>query len=117
MTRTRRRAVRFSAIFFLLCIVSCAATGQTQVEAKLSAAAQQALDKGVLAAKQDHDFIRAMEQFQEARRLAPGASIVYLNLGLAESKIPRRELRSVAWFAAYLAAEPDATSSSAIKEE
>jgi len=42
--------------------------------------------------------------------------VVFLNLGLAESKIPGRELRAIAWFGAYLAARPGAPNAAAVKE-
>jgi hypothetical protein len=38
-----------------------------------------------------------------------------LNLGLAESRIPGRELRAIAWFGAYLAANPTAPNAAAVK--
>jgi tetratricopeptide (TPR) repeat protein len=53
----------------------------------------------------------------EARKLAPDAPEIYFNLGLAESKIPGRELRAIAWFGAYLAANPSAPNASAIKQQ
>jgi hypothetical protein len=40
-----------------------------------------------------------------------------LNLGIAESKMPGRELRAMAWFGAYLSAAPDATNAAAVKEQ
>ena len=40
-----------------------------------------------------------------------------MNLGIAESKIPGRELRAIAWFGAYLVASPDAPNAAAVKEQ
>ncbi|MDI1320867.1 MAG: hypothetical protein PSW75_11850 [bacterium] len=82
----------------------------------LPPAAQEALSKGVIAAKVP-DYLLAIRYFEEARKLAPDAPIIYLNLGLAESKIPGRELRAMAWFGAYLAASPAAANAAAVKEQ
>lgn len=76
--------------------------------------AQPAFNKGVLAAQQQ-EWAIALQSFQDARKIAPTAPEIYYNLGLTESKIPGRELRSIAWLAAYLAAEPAAPNASAIK--
>jgi hypothetical protein len=38
-------------------------------------------------------------------------------MGLAESKIPGRELRAIAWFGAYLAANPNAPNAAAVKKQ
>ncbi|MEK6664279.1 MAG: tetratricopeptide repeat protein [Pseudomonadota bacterium] len=84
--------------------------------APLPPAAQEALNKGIIAAKVP-DYLLAIRFFEEARKLAPQAPVLYLNLGLAESRIPGRELRAIAWFGAYLAAYPDAPNAAAVKEE
>ena len=89
--------------------------GQTNVPAPLPPAAQEALDKGITAAKLP-DYLLAIRYFEGARKIAPDAPIIFLNLGLAESKIPGRELRAIAWFGAYLAAYPDAPKATAVKE-
>ena len=68
-----------------------AALAQTNAPAPLPPAAQEALNKGITAAKLP-DYLLAIRYFEEARKLAPDAPIVFLNLGLAESKIPGREL-------------------------
>lgn len=78
--------------------------------------AQEALNKGIIAAKVP-DYLLATRYFEEARRAAPQAPVIYLNLGLAESRIPGRELRAIAWFGAYLAAYPDAPNAAAVKEQ
>ena len=93
-----------------------AALAQTNVPAPLPAAAQEALTKGITAAKLP-DYPLAIRYFEEARKLAPDAPVIYLNLGLAESKIPGRELRAMACFGAYLAAYPDAPNTAAVKEQ
>ena len=76
--------------------------------------AQPAFNKGVLAAQQQEWDI-ALQSFQDARKAAPTAPEIYYNLGLTESKIPGRELRAIAWLAAYLAADPAARNASAVK--
>ena len=84
--------------------------------APLPPAAQEALDKGIIAAKVP-DYPLAIRYFEEARKAAPEAPVVYLNLGIAESKIPGRELRAMAWFGAYLAAFPQAPNAAAVREQ
>lgn len=76
--------------------------------------AQPAFSKGVLAAQQQEWDI-ALQSFQDARKIAPTAPEIYYNLGLTESKIPGRELRAIAWLAAYLAADPAAPNAAAVK--
>jgi tetratricopeptide (TPR) repeat protein len=73
--------------------------------AALPPAAQQAVDEGILRGKQG-DHKRAVACFQEARRAAPEAPEVFFYLGVAESKLPGRELRALAWFGAYRSAKP-----------
>jgi len=84
--------------------------------AQLPAGAQDAIDKGVIAAKVP-DYLLAVRYFEDARKLAPDAPVVYLNLGLAESRIPGRELRAIAWFGAYLTAYSNAPNASVVKEQ
>ena len=93
-----------------------AALAQTNAPAPLSPAAQEAVEKGITAAKLP-DYPLAIRYFEEARKLAPEAPVIYLNLGLAESKISGRELRAMAWFGAYLAAYSDAPNAAAVKEQ
>jgi hypothetical protein len=93
-----------------------AALAQTSAPAPLPSAAQDALNKGILAAKMP-DYPLATRYFEEARKLAPTAPVIFMNLGIAESKIPGRELRAIAWFGAYLAANPDAPNAAAVKEQ
>ena len=86
------------------------------LHAQLPPQAQAALEKGVLAAKQQ-EYALAIRYFQEARKSAPAAPAVLFNLGLAESKIAGRELRAMTWFRAYLAASPDAANAAAVNEQ
>jgi tetratricopeptide (TPR) repeat protein len=76
--------------------------------------AQTALNKG-LAAANAQQWETAIQNFQDARKIAPNAPEIDYDLGLAESKIPGRELRAVAWLAAYLAAAPNAPNAAAVK--
>ena len=106
----------------LICLVCLsislpyAAPAQTIAPAPLPPAAQQALDKGIIAAKVP-DYPLAIRFFEEARKLAPQAPVVFLNLGIAESKMPSRELRAIAWFGAYLAALPEAPNAAAVRQQ
>jgi tetratricopeptide (TPR) repeat protein len=106
------RQVRSTVL--LLCLAGLL-SAQT-VPQPLSPEAQEALNKGVIAAKVP-DYLLAIRYFEEARKLAPDAPEIYFNLGLAESKIPGRELRAIAWFGAYLAASPYAANAAAVKEQ
>ena len=100
-----------------ICIANpITALAQTNAAAPLPPAAQQALDKGIIAAKVP-DYPLAIRFFQEARKLAPQAPVILLNLGIAESKILGRELRAIAWFGAYLAAFPDGPNAAAVKQQ
>jgi tetratricopeptide (TPR) repeat protein len=93
-----------------------AAVAQTVAPAPLPPAAQEALNKGIIAAKVP-DYLLAIRFFEEARKIAPEAPVIFLNLGIAESKMPGRELRAIAWFGAYLAASPDAPNAAAVREQ
>lgn len=85
-------------------------------DAQLPPAAQAALDKGIIAAKLP-DYLLAIKYFQEARKSAPDAPAVFFNLGLAESRIPGRELRAICWFGAYLSVSPTAVNAAAVREQ
>ena len=78
--------------------------------------AQPAFNKGVLAAQQQAWDV-ALQSFQDARKIAPSSPELYYNLGLTESKIPGRELRAIAWLAAYLAGDPAAPNAGAVIRE
>ncbi len=113
MDKKTIRGLRFGwLLLFLTFAVPTIADGQTSIPP----AAQEAIDKGVIAAKLP-DYPLAIKYFEEARKFAPAAPVVYFNLGLAESKIPGRELRAICWLAAYLAASPDAPNKAAILDE
>ena len=93
-----------------------AAPAQTNDPAPLPSAAQEALNKGIIAARVP-DYLLAIRYFEEARKFAPQAPVIFMNLGIAESKMPGRELRAIAWFGAYLAATPDAPNAAAVREQ
>lgn len=101
---------------FVILAQPISAGAQTNSSAPLSPAAQEALNKGVIAAKAP-DYLLAIRFFEAARKFAPQAPVIFLNLGLAESRIPGRELRAMAWFGAYLAAVPEASNAAAVKEQ
>lgn len=84
--------------------------------APLTPEAQADVGQGIEAAK-TADYLSAIAHFQDARRLAPEAPTVLFNLGLAESKIPGRELRAIAWFGAYLTALPQSGNAAAVRDQ
>jgi tetratricopeptide (TPR) repeat protein len=107
----KRRHLIYQFVFLLILFLSV-----DNIHAQLPPAAQEAFDKGVTAAKLP-DFPLAIRYFEEARKIAPEAPVIYFNLGLAESKIPGRELRAICWFAAYLATSPGAPNKAAILDQ
>ncbi len=108
--------------YALLALVLLAATAMAQTRASASAAAplsidaQEAINKGIIAAKSG-DYLLSVRYFQAARKIAPDAPEIYYDLGLAESKLPGRQLRAIAWFGAYLAANPTAANAAAVKDQ
>ena len=119
-TRSQPGPFRRRAALVLLLLVApnfgWAQANAPAVSAPLPHAAQEALNKGIIAAKVP-DYLLAIRFFQDARKLAPAAPVILLNLGIAEAKIAGRELRAMAWFGAYLAAAPDAPNAAAVKEQ
>jgi tetratricopeptide (TPR) repeat protein len=112
MNKKTNRIIRFGWLLFFAVVLP------TMVHSQISLppAAQEAFDKGVTAAKLP-DFPLAIRYFEEARKIAPEAPVIYLNLGIAESKIPGRELRAICWFSAFLAADPNSEKAAAVKEQ
>jgi tetratricopeptide (TPR) repeat protein len=102
----RNRVVVLMVAVFLVCAAPSAF-------AQLSPQAQQAIQNGKDAAQQK-DYLSAIHYFEQARTAAPNAPEIYGYLGLAESKIGGRELRAVAWYGAYLAANPRAGNAAAV---
>lgn len=88
----------------------------TSSRAAVPPEAQPAFNKGVLAAQQQ-EWDVAFKSFMDAHKFFRASPEINYNLGLTESKIPGRELRAIAWLAAYLAADPQAPNASAVKAE
>ena len=109
-------ASKLVILFLTFLALTATAFAAASTPAPLPPAAQKAVNKGIIAAKAP-DYLLAIRYFEEARKIAPQAPVVYLNMGLAESKIPGRELRAIAWFGAYLAAYPNAPNAAAVKEQ
>src|SRR5207244_13331602 len=63
------------------------------------------------------EFLLAIRYFGEANALAPYNANVIFNLALAESKVPGREVRSMAWFEAYLATDPQAANANLVRQQ
>lgn len=114
------RLYSVSILIWLTCLClaaqPCVAMAQANAPEPLQPEAQEALNKGIIAAKLP-DYPLAIRYFEEARKIAPQDPVIYLNLGLAESRIPGRELRAIAWFGAYLAAYAEAPNTAAVKEQ
>jgi tetratricopeptide (TPR) repeat protein len=102
----RNRFVLLMAVFLVCTVVPAVA--------QLSSEAQLVIQVGKDAAQQK-DYLAAMRYFEQARVLAPNAPEIYGYLGLVESKVSGRELRAVAWYAAYLAANPKADNAAAVE--
>jgi tetratricopeptide (TPR) repeat protein len=83
---------------------------------ELPQAARDAVGRGMAAANSS-DFPLAVRYFEEARVIAPEAPVVLFDLALAESHFPGRELRAIAWYAAYLSVQPAASNAAAVKTE
>jgi tetratricopeptide (TPR) repeat protein len=86
-----------------------------RLRADLPPEAQALEAKGIVAAKEE-EWLIAIQEFQDARKIAPDAPELYFNLGLAESKIPGRELRSICWFSAFLDAAPKSPNAIAVRD-
>jgi hypothetical protein len=100
---------RLSAAMLFMVVASASHAG-------LPPDAQSAVKNGIIAAQQQ-DYLLALRYFQEARKIDPDAPEIYGDLGMAESKIPGRELRAIVWFGAYLAANPNAANAAAVRDE
>jgi hypothetical protein len=107
-------AARFLVTIFALAI--CFAVHAQESTNALPPDAQDAIDKGIIAAK-NQDYLLAIRYFEDARKIAPNSPEIFYNLGLAESQIPGRELRAICWFGAFLTAEPNSPKAAAIKEQ
>ena len=95
----------------LVCVL--ALFGIIQSSAEIPPNAEVAVKNGVMAFKETN-YLLAISYFQEARKIAPDAPEIYFKLGVAESKIPGRELRAICWLGAYLAGTPNAANASKV---
>jgi tetratricopeptide (TPR) repeat protein len=110
---------RFRILVSWACLIfalSMSLDAQTSVPAPLPPAAQEAFDKGIMAAKEG-GYIVAIRYLQDARKIAPQAPQIFRSLGAVEAKIPGREMRAMAWYGAYLAATPNAPDAAEVKKE
>ena len=115
----RARLLHHAAACLLLALLlTPSAFAQQAPPSTLTPEAQESVKKGILAAQQQ-DYLLAIQYFQDARKTAAGvySPEVLYDLGLAESKIPGRELRAICWFAAYLAAAPGAPNAAAVQQQ
>lgn len=77
---------------------------------------QPLVDNGILAGKEGR-HLAAISDFREALKLAPDSPEIFLCLGVAESKLPGRELRAVAWLSAYRTVLPGAPNAAKVKRQ
>jgi tetratricopeptide (TPR) repeat protein len=107
----------FAALVCLVAmLVPFVSFSQTTNETTLPSKAQAAIKKGLSAAKQQ-EWTVAIRYFNEARQAAPDSPVPLVNLGLAESQLPGRELRAICCFEAYLALVPTAINASAVRQQ
>jgi thioredoxin-like negative regulator of GroEL len=109
---------KYPASYFLIllaAIPSLFALSASSSANTLTPEAERATKKGLVAAEQQQ-WNLAVRFFEDARKSAPLAPEIFFNLGLAESKIPAHELRSISWFNAYLTAAPQAPNLKAVQD-
>jgi tetratricopeptide (TPR) repeat protein len=116
MQALRRQLHRLMLLVCISLALPIAGLAQATAPAALPPEAQAAVDKGVLAAK-EQGYLLAIRYFQDARKIAPQTPEIFYDLAVTESKLPGRELRAIAWFGAYLAADPNAPNAVAVKRE
>lgn len=88
---------------------------QAQAQVPLPPSAQAAFDQGMDAVKRQL-WPLATTYFYEAQRTAPGNPSILLNLGLAHTRAGN-ELPAIAWLECYLAAAPDASNVSLVRQQ
>jgi hypothetical protein len=91
-------------------------TPVTAQSTTLSPQGQSALQFGLGAAKQEQWKV-AIRYFLDAQQADPTVSKIWFDLGLASAKMPGYEFRAIAWFKAYLLANPKAANAAAVKAE
>lgn len=105
-----------STLVGTLCLVASTAAAQVSSPAPLPPAAAEALDKGIMAAR-EQSYEVALRYMNEARRASPQEPQIFRSLGAVESRLPGRELRAMAWYGAYLAAMPNAPDAADVRKE
>ncbi len=111
MVKTRKAILLAIILYWGLAAPSIAlSAGELKPEAR------ELFDRGMAAVEQQ-EWLVAIGYFERARQVDEYAPQILMNLGLAESKLPGRELRSLAWFRAYLAAHPGAQNADAVRQE
>ena len=106
------RIVR-SLLGVTVAVAFCAPSARCET---LAPAALDAMEHGIASAQQQN-FKLAYRYFLDAQKADPGAPRIWFNLGLAAAKIPGHEFRAIAWFKAYLSANPDADNAAAIRAQ
>ena len=89
--KTKQIFILSSLLFLTLALSQFTHAAETPQD-QLSPEAREAFDKGMV----------AIDYFEQAQKSDESAPQISFNLGLAESKLPNRELRALARFKAYL---------------
>ena len=113
----RHSCIHQSVRLAVLCGMLVFIMSSGDIRAELPPESQNAVNLGNLAFKQNHDYLRAIRYYQQARKIAPDAPEIKYKLGVAESSIPGRELRAAIWFEAYLAASPNTPNAGPVRAE
>ena len=104
---------RISVLAFLI-ILSFPISSIAQ-EANLSVRTQEAITKGLSAAKQK-DWGSAIKYFKQAQEQAPFYPPLLFDLALAYDRAGGKELSSIAWYKAYLILYPEDTNAKQINQ-
>lgn len=107
--------VRLCLVGLLACMLSGDPVRAQQADSQLPEAARQAMRRGIAATKQG-EWELAIRYFSEAQEAAPGSHTALFNLGLACDKAGGRELVSIPWYRAYLAAAPHAANAEQVRQ-
>jgi hypothetical protein len=110
----RASGVRRLAIAVVVLAQVTAAPGLAA--AAVAPAARAAFQQG-LAAARGGDWRAAVAQFLAAEDADVGAPEIAYNLGVAESNLPGGDLRAIAWFEAYLLADPQTPGRAAVQSQ
>ena len=92
------------------------AFASTEAAAGLPPDAREPFLRGV-AAVENADYPLAAQAFRDAFTAAPDSILIFRNAGLAEARIPGRELRAMSWLGAALAAGPDAADAALVRAD